>query len=32
MMRVRSNQSALLDEVWQRAVDNASGNGRNDLT
>lgn len=32
MMHVCSSQSALLDEVWQRAVDSASGNGRNDLT
>ena len=31
MMRVRSNQSALLDEVWQRAVDNANNNARTDL-
>jgi DNA-binding transcriptional LysR family regulator len=31
MMRVRSNQSALLDEVWQRAVENANANVRADL-
>ena len=31
MMRVRSNQSALLDEVWQLAVDNANNNARTDL-
>ncbi|CAJ0740589.1 HTH-type transcriptional regulator YjiE [Ralstonia edaphis] len=31
MMRVRSNQSVLLDEVWQRAVDNANANVRADL-